>query len=56
VPHGHAGLRFTITLYNSDTQIEDMLTCLSEQALVMRTEIEIDLTADVPIPRKPSAS
>jgi 7-keto-8-aminopelargonate synthetase-like enzyme len=56
VPHGHAGLRFTITLYNSETQIEDMLTCLSEQALVMRTEIEIDLTADLSIPGKPSAS
>jgi len=56
VPHGHAGLRFTITLHNSLRQIEDMLTCLSEQALVTRTEIEIDLTAELPVPGKPSAS
>jgi 7-keto-8-aminopelargonate synthetase-like enzyme len=56
VPYGQAGLRFTITLYNSETQIEDMLTCLSEQSLdvVARTQIEIDLTADVT--ETPSAS
>jgi 7-keto-8-aminopelargonate synthetase-like enzyme len=56
VPHGHAGLRFTITLHNSLRQIENMLTCLSEQALVATTEIEIDLTAELPVPEKPSAS
>ncbi|MGH8915671.1 MAG: aminotransferase class I/II-fold pyridoxal phosphate-dependent enzyme [Acidimicrobiia bacterium] len=50
VPHGQAGLRFTITLYNSAQQIEDMLTCLAEQSLeiIGETEIEIDLTAEVP--------
>ena len=33
VPIGHAGVRFTITLYNSLQQIEDMLSCLREKQL-----------------------
>jgi 7-keto-8-aminopelargonate synthetase-like enzyme len=53
VPHGQAGLRFTITLYNSARQIEDMLTCLHERSLplITRTEIEIDLTAEETVPK-----
>jgi 7-keto-8-aminopelargonate synthetase-like enzyme len=49
VPHGHAGLRFTVTLYNSPEQIEAMLTALSEQTseLVGEPEIIIDLTAEI---------
>lgn len=45
VPIGHAGVRFTITLYNSLQQIEDMLSCLREKQLeiVGDTEIEIDI-------------
>jgi 7-keto-8-aminopelargonate synthetase-like enzyme len=51
VPHGHAGLRFTITLYNSVEQIESMLTALRARSLevIGETEIVIDLTADVPV-------
>lgn len=51
VPHGHAGLRFTITLYNSEPQIESMLTALRERSLevIGETEIVIDLTADIPV-------
>ena len=58
VPHGHAGLRFTVTLYNSERQIEDMLTCLHELSVetIGKTEIEIDLTAELPVPDKPSSS
>lgn len=45
VPHGHAGIRFTVTLDNSPQQIEDMLTCLNERRLEMfgETELEVDL-------------
>lgn len=45
VPHGHAGIRFTVTLDNSLQQIEDMLTCLNERRLELfgDTEIEIEL-------------
>jgi len=45
VPLGHAGVRFTITLYNSLSQIEDMMTCLREKQLEVLgdTEIEIDI-------------
>jgi len=51
VPHGHAGLRFTITLYNSARQIEDMLTSLRERSLeeIGETETIIDLTAEIPV-------
>jgi 7-keto-8-aminopelargonate synthetase-like enzyme len=58
VPHGQAGLRFTITLYNSARQIEDMLTCLHERSrpLFAPTEIEIDLTAEAAVPEKPTAT
>ena len=47
VPRGHAGLRFTVTVYHSLDQIESMLTCLHEKALEVRgeTEIVIDLDA-----------
>ena len=45
VPRGHAGARFTITLYHSIEQIESMLTCLYEKALehIGVTEIFIDI-------------
>jgi pentatricopeptide repeat protein len=54
VPHGHAGLRFTVTLYNSPEQIEAMLTALSEQMseLVGEPEIIIDLTAEIDVGRE----
>lgn len=45
VPRGHGGVRFTVTNYNSLTQIEDMLTCLNTVRLEMfgKTEVEFDL-------------
>lgn len=45
VPQGHAGLRFTVTLYLSMEQIEDMLTCLNEKRLELfgETEVIVDL-------------
>lgn len=48
VPHGHAGLRFTVTLYLSPQQIEDMLTCLNEKRLELfgETEVVVDLNED----------
>jgi 7-keto-8-aminopelargonate synthetase-like enzyme len=48
VPYGHAGVRFTVTLYNSPEQIEAMLTALRELSLeiVGETEVVVDLTAD----------
>lgn len=48
VPHGHAGVRFTVTNYLSASQIQDMMTCLQERRLEMfgETEIEIDLTEE----------
>jgi len=51
VPYGHAGVRFTVTLYNSPDQIEDMLTALRELSLeiVGETEVVVDLTADAPV-------
>ncbi len=53
VPLGHAGLRFTITLYNSIAQIDDMLVCLREQYLAVagETHVEIDLTSEIPVTR-----
>jgi hypothetical protein len=50
---GHAGLRFTITLYNSIAQIDDMLVCLREQYLAVagETHVEIDLTSEIPVTR-----
>lgn len=47
VPHGHAGVRFTVTRYNSPEQIEDMLTAFNEKILeiIGETEIVVDLTA-----------
>ena len=58
VPHGHAGVRFTITMHNSPRQIEDMLTALRERTLevIGKTEIEIDLTAELPAAYKQSTS
>lgn len=47
VPHGHAGLRFTVTLDISPQQIEDMLLCLNEKRLELfgETEMLVDLEA-----------
>jgi 7-keto-8-aminopelargonate synthetase-like enzyme len=58
VPHGHAGLRFTITMHNSARQIEDMLTALRERSLevIGETEIMIDLTTDIAAKEKSSSS
>ena len=46
VPQGHAGARFTVTLDNSPTQIEAMLSQLNETRLELfgETKIEVDLT------------
>jgi 7-keto-8-aminopelargonate synthetase-like enzyme len=46
VSRGHGGLRFTVTNYNSFSQIEEMLTQLNELSLEFsgETDIEIDLT------------
>lgn len=51
VPYGHAGVRFTVTRYNSPEQIENMLTALREQMLEIlgETEIVIDLTSQVAV-------
>jgi hypothetical protein len=51
VPYGHAGVRFTVTLYNSPEQIEAMLTALRELSLeiVGETEVLVDLTDDAPV-------
>jgi 7-keto-8-aminopelargonate synthetase-like enzyme len=48
VPRGHGGVRFTVTNYNSLTQIEDMLTCLNTIRLEMfgKTDVEVDLGSD----------
>ena len=45
VPHGHAGIRFTVTVDNSMADIEEMLTTLNEKRLELfgETEIEVDL-------------
>jgi 7-keto-8-aminopelargonate synthetase-like enzyme len=45
VPHGRAGVRFTITRDNPPQQIEDMLMCLNEVRLEMfgETEFVVDL-------------
>jgi 7-keto-8-aminopelargonate synthetase-like enzyme len=62
VPHGHAGVRFTITLYNTRPQIESMLEALRANSLEImgETRIEIDLTqetakADTPKTTRTSA-
>ena len=46
VPHGHAGVRFTVTLDLSLQRIEDMLICLNEKRLELfgETEVVVDLT------------
>lgn len=46
VPQGHAGLRFTVTLYLSLQQIEDMLVCLNEKRLELFGETEIVIDVD----------
>jgi 7-keto-8-aminopelargonate synthetase-like enzyme len=58
VPHGHAGIRFTITLDNSPQQIEDMLLCLNETRLELLggTEVVIDLDEKADIPSGKSRS
>jgi len=45
VPHGHAGVRFTMTLANSLQQIEDMLVCLNETRLQLfgETDVVVDV-------------
>ncbi len=45
VPHGHAGIRFTVTRDNSPQQIEDMLLSLNEARLELfgETEVMVDL-------------
>lgn len=45
VPHGHAGIRFTVTRDNSPQQIEDMLLSLNEARLELfgETEVVLDL-------------
>ncbi len=54
VPHGHAGLRFTVTMRNTMQEIEDMLAALAEKSLevVGETVVEIDLTSDIPVVRE----
>lgn len=58
VPHGHAGLRFTVTLDLSISQIEDMLTCLNEKRLELfgETTIEVALGADELEPEIPQVT
>lgn len=48
VPAGHAGLRFTHTVYHSTAQIESMIEALSTnfRAVMGRTEIVVDLTEE----------
>jgi hypothetical protein len=46
VPRGHAGIRFTISLYHSTAQIESMLTCFHDLALEHLGETEIILDLD----------
>jgi 7-keto-8-aminopelargonate synthetase-like enzyme len=56
VPHGRAGVRFTITRYNSPEQIEGMLTAFHEKILeiIGETEIVVDLTARTPVVEGPT--
>jgi 7-keto-8-aminopelargonate synthetase-like enzyme len=56
VPRGRAGVRFTVTNYNSIAQIEDMLVALNDKRLEVQgeTEIEIDLAAEKKV-RGPAA-
>lgn len=57
VPHGHAGIRFTITLANTMQQIEDLLVCLNETRLELfgDTKIVVDLEeARADIAKRPS--
>jgi len=45
VPHGHAGIRFTVTRDNSPQQIEEMLLSLNEARLELfgETKVALDL-------------
>jgi 7-keto-8-aminopelargonate synthetase-like enzyme len=56
VPRGHGGLRFTVTNYNSLSQIEAMLVQLNELRLELsgETDIEIDLTDASPLGEIPA--
>ena len=46
VPHGHAGVRFTVTLDLTLQQIEDMLVCLTEKRLELFGETEVVVELD----------
>jgi 7-keto-8-aminopelargonate synthetase-like enzyme len=48
VPHGHAGIRFTVTLDNSPEQIEEMLLALNDTRLELfgDTEVVVDLEGE----------
>lgn len=58
VPHGHAGIRFTVTLDNSPHQIEEMLVRLNETRLELfgETEVAVDLGEKAPKPSERSRS
>ncbi|MBW3667534.1 MAG: pyridoxal phosphate-dependent aminotransferase family protein [Actinobacteria bacterium] len=57
VPHGQAGLRFTVTLDLSLDQIEGMLVCLNEKRLEMfgESEVVIDLEKAADPVERPSS-
>lgn len=46
VAQGHAGVRFTVTLYLTKQQIEDMLQCLNEKRLELFGETEVIVDVD----------
>jgi len=46
VPQGHAGLRFTVTNYNSMDQIEAMLLALNDARLELFGETQIEIGVD----------
>lgn len=48
VPHGHAGIRFTVTRDNPPQQIEEMLACLNETRLELfgETGVIVDVEAE----------
>lgn len=58
VPHGHAGIRFTITLDNSPKQIEEMLVSLNDARLELfgETEVVLDLEEGAEMPSEQSRS
>ena len=46
VAQGHAGVRFTVTLYLTNQQIEDMLICMNEKRLELFGETEVIVDVD----------